>query len=227
MSTSSQPYFRLLLEMQINDWLALGYYQEDWQRELMEGYVTSADTGAEDLVRASRAALAQFCEAGNTELVYKTLILILSKNVGSVNNNDRVIVPCLEVISFLFDARILQKTLPEYNYPSPSLILHLLTFFQLGRPFHLRSKSTLQDRQRQEARSEHQSLRRSLRSLSTSSWQADDHDSPPIPKDSQLGSRGIVGHQGRWKGYELGHCKARRHGELNEENGTSGSEDDG
>jgi hypothetical protein len=127
--------------MQINDWLAPGCYQEDWQQELMEGYVTSADTGAEDLVRASRAALAQFCEAGNTELVYRTLILILSRNLSSVNNNDRVIVPCLEVISFLFDARILQKTLSEYNYPSPSPFQHSLTFFSWSFLFTLVQKA--------------------------------------------------------------------------------------
>jgi tubulin-specific chaperone D len=118
LSTSSQTYFSLLLEMQINDLLGPGRFQDNWQREFMEGYVTSADTGAEDLVRASRAALAQFCEAGNTELVYRTLVLILSDYWMA--GYDRVIVSCLEVISFLFESRILQKTSSEYAYPSHS-----------------------------------------------------------------------------------------------------------
>jgi hypothetical protein len=77
----------------------------------MEGYITSADTGAEDLIRASRAALAEFCEAGNTHIVYDALVRILEKQLrhDQAPNEDRVVVPCLEVVSFLFDAGLLQS----------------------------------------------------------------------------------------------------------------------
>jgi tubulin-specific chaperone D len=113
LSTSSKDYFLFLLELQTGDWLAHGpphrVESADWARQFMEGYITSADTGAEDLVRASRAALAEFCEAGKgtTETVYSALIRILEKQLPTPNE-DRVVVPCLEIISFLFDAGLLQ-----------------------------------------------------------------------------------------------------------------------
>jgi hypothetical protein len=71
----------------------------------MEGYITSADTGSEDLIRASRAALAEFCEMGHTSIVYDSLIRILETRP----NEDRVAIPCLEALSFLFDWGYLQK----------------------------------------------------------------------------------------------------------------------
>jgi Tubulin folding cofactor D C terminal len=114
-STSSKQYFLFLLNLQTGDWLTHGppYRVEtvDWTREFMEGYITSADTGAEDLIRASRAALAEFCEAGNTHIVYDALVRILEKQLrhDQAPNEDRVVVPCLEVVSFLFDAGLLQS----------------------------------------------------------------------------------------------------------------------
>jgi hypothetical protein len=82
----------------------------------MEGYITSADTGAEDLIRASRAALAEFCEAGNTNIVYDALVRILEKQLrhNQAANEDRVVVPCLEVVSFLFDDGLLQDLQSRY-----------------------------------------------------------------------------------------------------------------
>ena len=117
-STSSKEYFLFLLELQTSDWLAHGPPPRveiaDWVREVMEGYITSADTGAEELVRASRSALADFCEAGHTAIVYNALIRILEKQVIPGPNEDRVINPCLEVISFLFDVGFLQNLKYEY-----------------------------------------------------------------------------------------------------------------
>jgi hypothetical protein len=80
--------------------------------EMLQGYVTSADTGNEDLVRASRAALAAFCEAGENEreLICGGLFQVLMNSKG----NDRVEVPALEVIAFLFDVRIIQKSAIGY-----------------------------------------------------------------------------------------------------------------
>jgi hypothetical protein len=75
---------------------------------MLQGYVTSADTGNEDLVRSSRAALAEFCETGEKErdLICGGLFRVLMNNKG----NDRVEVPTLEVVGFLFDVRIIQKS---------------------------------------------------------------------------------------------------------------------
>jgi hypothetical protein len=117
-STSSKEYFLFLLELQTSDCLAHGPRPRveiaDWVREVMEGYITSADTGAEELVRASRSALADFCEAGHTAIVYNALTRILEKQVVPGPNEDRVINPCLEVISFLFDMGFLQNLKYEY-----------------------------------------------------------------------------------------------------------------
>lgn len=134
-STSSKDYFFFLLELQTSDWLAPGppprVEVADWVREVMEGYITSADTGAEELVRASRSALANFCEVGHTAIVYNALIRILGRQVVPGPNEDRVINPCLEVISFLFDMGFLQNL--EYEYVKlfrpPSL--HLANYCSL------------------------------------------------------------------------------------------------
>jgi tubulin-specific chaperone D len=114
-STSSKDYFRFLLDLQTHDWLAhrppFQVGSGDWSREFMEGYITSADTGAENLVRASRAALAEFCEEGYTAIIFDALMRILETQLrhDPAPNEDRVVVPCLEVLGFLFDARFLQS----------------------------------------------------------------------------------------------------------------------
>ena len=106
--SSSAEYFRFLLNLQTNYWLAAAPFEETWTLEMLQGYVTSADTGNEDLVRASRMALAAFCETGEKEreLVCGGLFRVLMSNKG----NDRVEVPTLEVIGFLFDVRVIQKS---------------------------------------------------------------------------------------------------------------------
>lgn len=66
----------------------------------MSGFVTSADTGNDDLVIASRAALTDFCGASpqNLDLVCTSLI----HNLGVSPTEDRIAVPTLEIIGFLF-----------------------------------------------------------------------------------------------------------------------------
>lgn len=74
----------------------------------MAGYVTSADTGSEDLVRASRAELVEFCakdEFANLALVGTTLLELLRRKMA----DDRYLVPTLEVAGFLMDMGILQN----------------------------------------------------------------------------------------------------------------------
>ncbi|RFU24945.1 hypothetical protein B7463_g11392, partial [Scytalidium lignicola] len=115
-STSSYTYFRFILDMETHDWLQTGPYNLEWRAEMVEGYVTSADTGSEDLVRVSRAALADFCNReGNIDLVCETLFEVLKKNL----NNDRVLVPTLEVVGFLFDVGIMRRS--SLNWRSLSL----------------------------------------------------------------------------------------------------------
>lgn len=121
--SSSYQYFEWLLNLQINDWLVFPHkqtHQKRWSSHLIEGYVLSADTGSEDLIRSSRAALVGFCEQHkdmstltcvdkNTtpvNFICGTLFEVAKKNA----TNDRVLVPALEVMSFLFDAGIMQRS---------------------------------------------------------------------------------------------------------------------
>jgi hypothetical protein len=86
--------------------------------DLFEGLVSSADTGSEDLIRVSRAALANFCECKPSRgeslhdqmdlkgFVCESLFEVAKRNIS----NDRVLVPTLEVMSFLLDAGIMQQS---------------------------------------------------------------------------------------------------------------------
>lgn len=73
---------------------------------LLAGFVTSADTGNEDLVIASRAALCDFCEssADNLALVCEALL----QNLKTQQGQDRVVVPTLETMAFLFHVGLFQ-----------------------------------------------------------------------------------------------------------------------
>ena len=112
---SSQSYFLFLLELVTSDWLHPSFSSgagtgtdDEWMDELLAGYVVSADTGNEDLVIASRAALTEYCDAsqGNIDRV----CMALSRNMKARQGQDRVIVPTLEIIAFLFSVGIYQKT---------------------------------------------------------------------------------------------------------------------
>lgn len=93
--------------------LRIGQYDVKWFRDILEGYVTSADAGSEDLIRASRAALTEFCESGsdNLQKVCSTLLLVAKRNL----KNDRVLVPTLEVVAFLFDVQVMQRSSTKYS----------------------------------------------------------------------------------------------------------------
>lgn len=110
---SSKTYFRFLLDILTNDWLhetissAVKQNPEGWMDELMTGYVTSADTGNEDLVIASRAALADYCESTSENL--NGVCMALLRNMKSRQGQDRIIVPTLEIISFLFSVGVFQR----------------------------------------------------------------------------------------------------------------------
>lgn len=111
---SSHSYFYFLLNLITSDWLhpsfslGTGTETDEWMDELLAGFVVSADTGNEELVIASRAALTDYCDASqaNTDRVCMSLF----RNMKARQGQDRVIVPTLEIIAFLFSVGIYQKT---------------------------------------------------------------------------------------------------------------------
>lgn len=107
---SSTHYFQSLLDVQLAPWYTSSPYASEWSETFLSGYVTSADTGAEKLVQASRSALFSFCETSpsNTNLTCHTLLAIIKLHTPS--SNDRVLVSALEVAKFLFDAGTMQHS---------------------------------------------------------------------------------------------------------------------
>ncbi|KAK4214402.1 tubulin folding cofactor D C terminal-domain-containing protein [Rhypophila decipiens] len=105
---SSVGYFSFLLDLlpKAEEWLDEHVAAEVtadrglWMEELLSGLVSSADTGNEDLVIATRQALTEFCErsADNSLAVCCALV----RNLKSRQGQDRVLVPTLEVVAFLF-----------------------------------------------------------------------------------------------------------------------------
>ncbi|XXG99127.1 DNA-directed RNA polymerases II 24 kDa polypeptide (RNA polymerase II subunit 5) [Hypoxylon texense] len=113
LSFSSKEYFDFLLhifdttklDQSVSKVWAVG--MDDCVSSLLAGLVTSADTGNEDLVIASRAALAGFCEesSDNLEQIYTTLL----RNLRQYQGQDRITVPTLEIIAYLFHVGLLQR----------------------------------------------------------------------------------------------------------------------
>ncbi|KAK3307569.1 tubulin folding cofactor D C terminal-domain-containing protein [Chaetomium strumarium] len=106
---SSKSYFLFLLDLLQQDWLHAAVSDlkadpERWMDALMSGFVSSADTGNEELVIATRAALCEFCErsAANTDAVCAAL----ARNLKAWQGTDRVLVSTLEVAAFLFHVGI-------------------------------------------------------------------------------------------------------------------------
>lgn len=82
---------------------------ESWLRlPLLEGYVTSAGVGSEKLLRASRLALVDYLECALPEARALNLCNDLTELLGRRLSNDRLAIPILEVLSFLFDAGVLE-----------------------------------------------------------------------------------------------------------------------
>ncbi|SPQ25150.1 ca62311a-f41f-42a4-b0d9-fcc146c57147 [Thermothielavioides terrestris] len=115
---SSKSYFLFLLDLLRQDWLhpAVSLVKADpdrWMDALLSGFVSSADTGNEELVIAARAALCEFCErsAADTDAVCAAL----ARNLKSWQGTDRVLVPTLEVVAFLFHVGIFARN-SSVNY---------------------------------------------------------------------------------------------------------------
>lgn len=79
-----------------------------WMAELLAGYATSADTGNENLVITSRAALRDFCDESQARL--DLVCGALARNLRERQGQDRVLVPTLEVVSYLLNAGLLQRS---------------------------------------------------------------------------------------------------------------------
>ncbi|CAM1511547.1 Fc.00g090600.m01.CDS01 [Cosmosporella sp. VM-42] len=111
---SSKKYFQTLLNLYTLECLhpfVSATAKADtgaWMSELLAGFVTSADTGNEDLVIASRAALSEFCEASSDNL--NLICNALLQNLKTRQGQDRVTVPTLEIIAFLFHVGLFQKS---------------------------------------------------------------------------------------------------------------------
>lgn len=111
---SSQAYFVFLLGLLSSTSLRDSFKDEaladpeKWMDELLAGFVTSADTGNEDLVIASRAALTDYCNANQESLDH--ICTSLLRNLKARQGQDRVIVPTLELIAFLFSVGIYQRS---------------------------------------------------------------------------------------------------------------------
>ncbi|KXH66404.1 beta-tubulin cofactor d [Colletotrichum salicis] len=118
---SSKPYFQTLLNLYATDNSLQPPIAEParadagaWMAELLAGYVTSADTGNEDLVIASRAALADFCAASPRNLDAVCVALVSNvktrqQQTPGQGQGDRVVVPTLEIVAFLCHVGLFQQ----------------------------------------------------------------------------------------------------------------------
>lgn len=117
---SSKEYFVFLLDLLNQDWLQpvvspVKNDAEKWMDALMAGIVSSADTGNEELVIASRAALCEFC--GRSSATRDAVCAALARNLKAWQGTDRVLVPTLEVVAFLFHVGIFAEC-SGVNYKS-------------------------------------------------------------------------------------------------------------
>ncbi len=104
-----------------------------WMAALLRGYVTSADTGNEELVVASRAALVDYVSRGGDETerddrrrgLWHALVGNLPGSkparpgAKAVTPPDRIVVPTLEVLAFLFYAGVFSSSFSSPTTPSP------------------------------------------------------------------------------------------------------------
>ncbi|KAI0106293.1 tubulin folding cofactor D C terminal-domain-containing protein [Nemania sp. FL0031] len=112
LSFTSKAYFDFLFTLRDTARLRVGAGDstlgiEGCTSSLLAGLVTSADTGNEDLVVETRAALAELCETSDEGL--RQVCSSLLYNLKLYAGQDRVLVPTLEVIAYLFHVGLLQR----------------------------------------------------------------------------------------------------------------------
>ncbi|KAJ6078960.1 hypothetical protein N7467_008713 [Penicillium canescens] len=122
---SSQEYFAQLLTLQSIDWIRL---------PLLQGLATSAISGAEGLVRASRSALTQFLN-NQLQPQRREILMAFLQDISTVLSDniqdDRFAIPAVEFVAFLIDSYI--PVIPEDTDPS------FRKLFILIQKSHLRS----------------------------------------------------------------------------------------
>ncbi|KAJ5782992.1 hypothetical protein N7457_004766 [Penicillium paradoxum] len=107
---SSQEYFAQLLTLQSIEWLRL---------PLLQGLATSAISGAEGLVRATRSALTQFLNSQDQSRRQEILMVFLQDISTILSDNlqdDRFAIPAVEFVAFLIDSYVIIT--PETSDPS-------------------------------------------------------------------------------------------------------------
>ncbi|CAK7213318.1 hypothetical protein SEUCBS140593_001798 [Sporothrix eucalyptigena] len=104
-----------------------------WMAALMRGYVTSADTGNEELVVASRAAMVDYVLGGTgteeqresrQQCLWQALLRNLPGSSAAattatgkvITPPDRIVIPTLEIIAFLFNAGVFSPTTGTPNH---------------------------------------------------------------------------------------------------------------
>ncbi|CAD6579724.1 MAG: hypothetical protein ASARMPRED_009232 [Alectoria sarmentosa] len=101
--TSTIEYFLQLLSL-----CSHHMTQARIRKPLLEGYVTSAGAGSESLLGASRAAFVLYTESidlATLAMLCTYLTDLIRENIS----NDRIAVPTLDFVAFLFEADVLQR----------------------------------------------------------------------------------------------------------------------
>ena len=101
--TSSGTYFGQLLFLTSLEWARVPF---------LRGFVTSAGSGSESLAQASRGAFSTYVETlsqPELNLLCNTVVQLFTDTY----DQDRIAVPTMEFMIFLFDANIFQQTLVE------------------------------------------------------------------------------------------------------------------
>lgn len=112
--SSSSDYFRHFLSLS---------KIPDFRRDIIEDLIVTASSGSESLLIASRAALAAHAEEimpiQLDELCY-TLVDILRSNVADnkVPVNDRLLIPAMDALGFLFEIGVMERLKFGANYIS-------------------------------------------------------------------------------------------------------------
>lgn len=89
--------------------------------DLLKGLVTTLSSGSESVLRASRAALAGFIEHSSlkTETIQLADTLINIITISHATRNERLLVPALESLAFLFETKALDHCFTAAPSPSP------------------------------------------------------------------------------------------------------------
>lgn len=112
--TSTTEYFRQLISFCDHGWI---------RAPLLEGFVTSAGAGSESVLQASRTAFVAYsdsCSAVALSMYCTTIIDVVHDNYS----NDRLLLPAMEFLGFLFDAGVLNRLANEmFGYMKPTFLM--------------------------------------------------------------------------------------------------------